>query len=68
MEEFIQGLNIIQRYAETNFWIQCENDEMYIHWINIHEITKKDEESLENFWFNIDSELECISSTRWGSC
>lgn len=62
----IEAISIFTKYSEEDFPTSCEHDIMYIH-VDPEIVSEKDKKRLEELHFNVSEDLNCFTSTRFGS-
>lgn len=67
MKDLVRAFQIFARYTDNEYPTSCEHDQLYVH-VNPSQVSHKDISELENLGFDIDYDLECFTSTKFGSC
>jgi hypothetical protein len=68
MKELIEALQIFLKYKNETYPTHCEHDVLMVVGITEEEVSQEDRDRLEVLDFNWDSEHECWTSYRYGSC
>lgn len=68
MEDLIKALQIFLKYKNNYAPTHCEHDIMMVSKIEKNEVSKEDKKELKKLGFAWDSEYDCWTSYRFGSC
>lgn len=67
MQDLIESLQILSKYAEPEYPTNCEHEELFID-VNPELVSKEDKSRLEELGFNVSHEHEGFTSYKFGSC
>lgn len=69
MDDLIEALNILRKYSNKEYPIQCGHDTLYVHGADPEKMSVEDIERLEALGFLVEEDIEkCFMSFRFGSC
>jgi hypothetical protein len=67
MDDLIQALNIFRKYnTDKKYPTGCEHDVLYVY-VDPAGVSDEDIKELDKLGFNIDDDIGCFSSFRFGS-
>lgn len=66
MEELISAFNIFFKYNKSQYPTSCEHDVLYVL-VSPEEVSSEDIVNLERLGFNIETDLNCFYSYKFGS-
>ncbi len=67
MDDLIEALTIMRKYASPQYPTNCEHDELFVN-ISPALVSAADLERLDELGFFPNSEVEGFTSFRFGSC
>lgn len=67
MDDLIKALQILRKYANPEYPSNCDHDCFRIH-INPELVGIGDIKELEKLGFDVDEDLDCFTSSKFGSC
>jgi hypothetical protein len=66
MKKLVRALQIFNRYTDSEFPTSCEHNQMFVH-VDPKQVNQSDITELENIGFEVDYDLECFVSNKYGS-
>lgn len=67
MDDLIEALQIMRKYANPKFPFHCEHDCLYVD-INSEGFSQEDLDRLDEIGFFVDEDDGCFRSFTFGSC
>lgn len=67
MKDLVRAFQIFARYTDSEYPTGCEHDIMYVY-VDPSQVSHKDISDLEKLGFEVDYDLECFTSSKFGSC
>jgi len=68
MEDLIKALQIFIKYKNERYPTNCVHDAFMVYGISKEEISDEDKIELDKLGFHWNTEYECWTSYRFGSC